>query len=34
MVRTGKIAMVRGSVAEQKPAATGHAHAAAAAATH
>ena len=34
MVRTGKVAMVRGSVAETKPAATGHAHAAAAAATH
>ena len=34
MVRTGKVAMVRGSVAEHKPAATGHAHAAAAAATH
>ena len=34
MVRTGKVAMVRGSVAEAKPASTGHAHAAAAAATH
>src|SRR5512142_1114028 len=35
MVRTGKVAMVRGSVAEQKPAAgTTHAHAAQPAATH
>jgi acetolactate synthase-1/3 small subunit len=34
MVRTGKVAMVRGSVGESEPAATGHAHAAAAAATN
>jgi acetolactate synthase-1/3 small subunit len=34
MVRTGKVAMVRGCVAEQEPAATVHAHAASAAATH
>jgi acetolactate synthase-1/3 small subunit len=34
MVRTGKVAMVRGSVAEANQATTGHAHAAQAAATH
>jgi acetolactate synthase-1/3 small subunit len=34
MVRTGKVAMVRGSAVEQQPVATGSAHAAGAAATH
>jgi acetolactate synthase-1/3 small subunit len=34
MVRTGKVAMVRGNAAEEQAAGTGHAHAASAAATH